>query len=84
MFKSVAVFFPAFLLVLLSFVPASLATPRKKGVVLLLFAAVAAAAAWVHSVNAAETGVVNDELLRYGSGSRWLAQRPAAGSRRRL
>ena len=71
--KAVAVFFPAYLVVLLFFVPASLAPLRKKGVVLLLFIAVAAAAAWTHSVIAAGAGVVNDELLRYGTGSRWLA-----------
>ena len=71
--KAVAVFLPVFLIVLLFFVPAALAPLPKKSVVLLLFTAVAAAAAWVHSVNAAETGVVNDEVLRYGASSRWLA-----------
>jgi len=67
--KAIVVSYPIFLLVLLLYVPESKVSFREKGALLFLFIVTAAAAAWVHVSIASTTGIMTNDLLRFGAGS---------------
>jgi protein O-mannosyl-transferase len=71
--KAIAVFFPVFLLVLFVIMPRDMVSVRRKTSIFTAFAVLTAAAVWVHASNAVDSGLMNDEILRFGTGNRWLA-----------
>lgn len=70
--KAIAVFFPAFFLAVIILLPRDRDAFRLRTAALLGFSVIAALAVWVHMANAVETSIMNDEILRFGAGSRWM------------
>jgi tetratricopeptide (TPR) repeat protein len=66
--KAIVVFFPAFVVALLLVVPGA-ATRRRKLAISAAFLAAGAAVSWVHAKNAAATGMMSYDALRFGTGS---------------
>ncbi len=70
--KASAVFYPLFLGVVFFFIPPGLMSARKKVILFLVFLILGAGGAWVHLANASASKVLNENYLRFGSGSAGL------------
>ncbi|MHB8843538.1 MAG: tetratricopeptide repeat protein [Nitrospirota bacterium] len=70
--KAIAVFFPVFLLVVIILLPRDRRAFRLQTMALLGCIAITAVAVRIHTMNAADTGIMDDEILRFGTGSRLL------------
>jgi tetratricopeptide (TPR) repeat protein len=67
--KASAVFYPLFLGMVFLYVPDTLLPVRKKVLIVLSFLALDSAAIWIHLSNASGASVLNENYLRFGSGS---------------
>ncbi|MDX8412125.1 MAG: tetratricopeptide repeat protein [Mariprofundaceae bacterium] len=67
--KASVIFYPLFLLAMVSCVPALRAPWRVAMLAILPFVLVDAGALWVHLSNASDAGVIHDNLVRFGGDS---------------
>lgn len=70
--KASAVFYPFFMGMVFFFVPDSVIPVRKKVVIFLVFLVLDIGGAWMHLANASTAAVLNENYLRFGSGSAGL------------
>lgn len=67
--KASTVFYPLFLGMVFLYIPDDVLPVRKKGLIVLSFLALDIAAIWIHLGNASGASVLNENYLRFGSGS---------------
>ncbi|MDP3113131.1 MAG: tetratricopeptide repeat protein [Thermodesulfovibrionales bacterium] len=70
--KAIVIFFPLFLALILFLVPATIASWRKKALVLLVFLGIDIFAMWIHIVNASATSMMNINTIRFGIDSKMM------------
>ncbi|KAF0146398.1 MAG: hypothetical protein FD156_66 [Nitrospirae bacterium] len=70
--KAIVIFFPLFLALILFLVPATIASWRKKALVLLVFLGIDIFAMSIHYFNAFSTGVMDVGFIMYGNDNWWI------------